>query len=260
MGPILQGTSMVGQEVARELVVEQVEQGQHQGSAEVGRAAQEEGEVAAAEVATDSEEDEEIASQELRRGLARLRSESPRDMEVEEARGPEKEPQDEQVGQEELEIEGVLAAAGVLPSPRQAGHGVGGDEGGGREERGDRNRDEEREVPEVPVLPGLRRVVRGVEGGKEDVSVYLDPVMPAVCQVLLGGDSFAQVDRLDAWDCTLSVFHPMEEIPECLKVKWGRITAEVLRRIEEATSDTELTRALKWWLVLPQALLNGKYT
>ena len=71
MGPILQGTSMVGQEVARELVVEQVEQGQHQGSAEVGRAAQEEGEVAAAEVATDSEEDEEIASQELRRGFAR---------------------------------------------------------------------------------------------------------------------------------------------------------------------------------------------
>ena len=84
----------------------------------------------------------------------------------------------------------------------------------------------------------------------------VDPVMPAGCQVPLGGDSFAQVDRLDAWDCTLSVFHPMEEIPECLKVKWGRITAEVLRRIEEATSDTELTRALKWWLVLPQALLR----
>ena len=48
----------------------------------------------------------------------------------------------------------------------------------------------------------------------------------------------------------------MEDIPECLKVKWGRTTAEVLQNIDEDTSDAELTRALKWWLLLPQAFLQ----
>ena len=48
----------------------------------------------------------------------------------------------------------------------------------------------------------------------------------------------------------------MEDITECLKVKWGRTTAEVLQNIDEATSDAELTRALKWWLLLPQSLLQ----
>ena len=39
-----------------------------------------------------------------------------------------------------------------------------------------------RVLRETQVLSGLRKVIRGVEGGKEDISIYL-------------GDSFAQVDR-----------------------------------------------------------------
>ena len=64
---------------------------QRQGTAEVGVAVQEEGEAA--------EEEEEIASQDLRRGLARLRSESPVDEEVEEGRCSEEGPQGEGRGE-----------------------------------------------------------------------------------------------------------------------------------------------------------------
>ena len=80
--------------------------------------------------------------------------------------------------------------------------------------------------------------------------------MPVARNVTVGGDSFSQVDRLSAWDCTLSIFTPMGDVPQLLKVKWGRVVAEALRRLEEATSEAELTRALQWWQLLPQAFLR----
>ena len=38
--------------------------------------------------------------------------------------------------------------------------------------------------------------------------------------------------------------------------KWGRVVAAVLRSILNAPDEESLTRALKWFLILPQAFLR----
>ena len=38
--------------------------------------------------------------------------------------------------------------------------------------------------------------------------------------------------------------------------KWGKVVSFVLRSILEAATEENLNRALKWWLILPQALLR----
>ena len=55
----------------------------------------------------------------------------------------------------------------------------------------------------------------------------------------------------------------MSEVLLVHKEKWVRAVSSVLRRIQEATTEQELTRYLKWRLILPQVLLrqaqrNGK--
>ena len=44
--------------------------------------------------------------------------------------------------------------------------------------------------------------------------------------------------------------HPMGDVPPALKGHWGRIVVDVLRRLEEATTESELNEALKWWLLV----------
>ena len=41
----------------------------------------------------------------------------------------------------------------------------------------------------------------------------------------------------------------MGDVPPALKGHWGRIVVDVLRRLEEATTESELNEALKWWLL-----------
>ena len=55
----------------------------------------------------------------------------------------------------------------------------------------------------------------------------------------------------------------MSEVLLVHKEKWVRAVSSVLRWIQEASTEQELTRSLKWWLILPQVLLrqaqrNGK--
>ena len=48
----------------------------------------------------------------------------------------------------------------------------------------------------------------------------------------------------------------MSEVLLVHKEKWVRAVSSVLRRIQEAATEQELTRSLKWWLILPQVLLR----
>ena len=49
----------------------------------------------------------------------------------------------------------------------------------------------------------------------------------------------------------------MEEVPFHLKGLWGRAMDSVLRRVQDAPEPgEELDRALKWFLLLPQAFLR----
>ena len=48
----------------------------------------------------------------------------------------------------------------------------------------------------------------------------------------------------------------MSAVPEPLQAKWGSVVTVVLRAILNAQDEESLTRALKWFLILPQAFLR----
>ena len=114
----------------------------------------------------------------------------------------------------------------------------------------------EREEMRQPLLQRQQRIVAGVTGEREDITEYLEPEMPAAGPVTVDTDGWGRIDGLSAWECTLTGFHPMGEVPVVHQEKWVRAVATVLRRLMEADTEQELTRALKWWLILPQLLLR----
>ena len=59
--------------------------------------------------------------------------------------------------------------------------------------------------------------------------------------------------ELGGWGSTLSPFMMMEEVPAAFREKWAKLVTLVLRRVNIATTELELTKALLWFLVLPQA-------
>jgi hypothetical protein len=48
----------------------------------------------------------------------------------------------------------------------------------------------------------------------------------------------------------------MDDVPARFREKFGKGFDYVLRRFESASSEVEVIRALKWFLVLPRALLR----
>ena len=142
------------------------------------------------------------------------------------------------------------------------GGGGGGGGGEGGEEGGEDQPAPPLQPPDpaprlpAPLLPPQRRVVAGVVGEQEDITAYLDPDMPAAGPVTVDEDGWGRIDGLSAWECTLSGFNAMKEVPMLHQEKWVRACSAVLRRIQAAATEDQLTRALKWWLILPQLLLR----
>ena len=64
------------------------------------------------------------------------------------------------------------------------------------------------------------------------------------------------IDRLGGWECGLTGFYAMEQVPAVHRVKFAKAYSLVLQNILEANIEENLTRALKWFLILPQALLR----
>ena len=58
------------------------------------------------------------------------------------------------------------------------------------------------------------------------------------------------------WECGLSSFRALEDVPLIHREKWGRTMYIILRRLQEASTEEEETRALKWFLIAPQAFLR----
>ena len=87
-------------------------------------------------------------------------------------------------------------------------------------------------------------------------SIYQTEWIPGPVEITaVDVDGWLMIDTLGAWDCVLSRFSAMEEIPSQHKEIWASAVDIVLRRISEAQEEgEELNRALKWWLFLPQAL------
>ncbi|MCP4269864.1 MAG: hypothetical protein GY777_30545 [Candidatus Brocadiaceae bacterium] len=88
------------------------------------------------------------------------------------------------------------------------------------------------------------------------LKIRLNPVIPSAAEFTgIDADGWCMIDALDAWECALSRFSAIEEIPAQHKETWASAIDTVLRRISEAQDEgEELNRGLKWWLFLPQAL------
>ena len=89
-----------------------------------------------------------------------------------------------------------------------------------------------------------------------DLSGRVNPVIPGpLDQIRQDEEGWGEIDRLGAWDCALSPFQAIEEVPAQHREVWALAMDRVHRRVWEAQEDCEeLDRALKWWFFLPQAL------
>ena len=71
------------------------------------------------------------------------------------------------------------------------------------------------------------------------------------------GEGWTAIDRLSPWDCFFSPFDAMEEVPRQHRAVWAWAWGVVVARANNATTEEEKDRALKWLLFLPQALLRS---
>ena len=85
---------------------------------------------------------------------------------------------------------------------------------------------------------------------------WLDPEVPGAGLVALGAPKFHSIDRWDAWDCILSPCLAMTDVPPPHREKWASGLTYILQQILEAQTEEQLDRALKWFLVYPQATLR----
>ena len=69
-------------------------------------------------------------------------------------------------------------------------------------------------------------------------------------------DGWHTIDQLGAWECYLSKFTTVEDVPAKHKNMWTRAWATVLERMAAAESELERDRALKLFCILAQVLLR----
>ena len=50
-------------------------------------------------------------------------------------------------------------------------------------------------------------------GEREDLEPWIDPFVPVAGPVHMDASGWGQIDGLGAWDCALTGFHAMEEVP-----------------------------------------------
>jgi len=91
-----------------------------------------------------------------------------------------------------------------------------------------------------------------------DLRPFLDPVIPGPVTGPLPQDTdgWNTIDQKGAWECASSMFTPLEEVPRAFRKAWSNALSTVLQRVLQAEGETELTRALKWFLALPKLLLR----
>ena len=152
-----------------------------------------------------------------------------------------------------LEIIGVGEEEEIVELEELVQGGVDDEVAGGEEVEGGE------EEAEAPILGPQERRVRGVAAGERgELADRLDPEVPGPQPgpLLRDASGWSDIDQLGAWQCALNPFTTMESVPGPLKSKWARVMEIVLRAILTAPDEIRLTRALKWFLILPQAFLR----
>ena len=82
-----------------------------------------------------------------------------------------------------------------------------------------------------------------------DLREKVDPVVPGPLPSVQEHETgWGEIDRLGVWECVLSPFSAIEEIPAQHREAWAMAMDKVHRKIWEAEEYGEdLERALKWW-------------
>ena len=93
-----------------------------------------------------------------------------------------------------------------------------------------------------------------------DLTEWLDPEVPGpLLSPSNNSSELSAVDKLGAWDCALSRFQTISDIPQAFRSKWAHIYDGVMRHWERGVSNQDkeaIDRALKTLLILPQLLLR----
>ena len=93
--------------------------------------------------------------------------------------------------------------------------------------------------------------------GRVLLAPYLDPPIPGPSPVpAADGRGWNSIDSLGALESLLCQFGMLAEVPFQFEAGWRRAWETVLLSWDQAETELDETRALKWMLFLPQALLR----
>ena len=92
---------------------------------------------------------------------------------------------------------------------------------------------------------------------------FFEPSYPVPCEARNDGetifsDGFHEIDRVPVYDCLLSISPTMQDVPENHKFAFAKSFEKVFRRFQTASEERnmkDVERCLKWFLLLPHALL-----
>ena len=92
---------------------------------------------------------------------------------------------------------------------------------------------------------------------------FFEPSYPVPCEARNDGetifsDGFQEIDRVSVNDCLLSIAPTMQDVPENHRFAFAKSFEKVFRRFQTASEERnmkDVERCLKWFLLLPHALL-----
>ena len=116
--------------------------------------------------------------------------------------------------------------------------------------------DAAQQAEHVQHLQAAQALGRGVSDEVINLQERVDPAVPGPLPTTQEDSmGWGEIDKLGVWDCVLSTFSAIEEVPAQHREAWAMAMDRAHRMIWESQEHgVDLDRALKWWFFLPQAL------
>ena len=91
-------------------------------------------------------------------------------------------------------------------------------------------------------------------GELQDISAWIHPVFPEVIET--DSEDWDAIDGIGVWDCSSTIFQTVDSIPALFIEKWAAFKILIIRKVVQASSEADETRALKWFLISAQVALR----